>query len=35
VWDHYCASQNVPVGIEWLDTVKAYEKEILGTREAK
>jgi L-rhamnose isomerase len=35
VWDYYCASQNVPVGIEWLDTVQAYEKEILGTREAK
>ncbi len=35
VWDYYCASQNVPVGIEWLDTVQAYEKKILGTREAK
>ena len=32
VWDHYCAQQNVPVGSEWLDEVKTYEKTVLSTR---
>jgi L-rhamnose isomerase len=32
VWDYYCASKNVPVGIEWLATVRKYESEQLGKR---
>ncbi|MDR3727800.1 MAG: L-rhamnose isomerase [Terracidiphilus sp.] len=32
VWEYYCASQNVATGIEWLDTVRSYEKETLSTR---
>ena len=33
VWDHYCATQNVPVGHAWMDDVKAYEKDVLSTRQ--
>jgi L-rhamnose isomerase len=33
VWDHYCAAQNVPVGHAWMDDVKAYEKDVLSTRQ--
>ncbi len=32
VWDYYCAQQNVAVGSEWLDAVKAYEKDVLAAR---
>ena len=32
VWDYYCAKQNVPVGSEWLDEVKTYEKTVLSAR---
>jgi L-rhamnose isomerase len=32
VWDYYCASQNVPAGIEWLDAVRKYEHEQLSKR---
>jgi L-rhamnose isomerase len=32
VWDHFCESQNVPVGEAWLAEVKRYEKEILTNR---
>jgi len=32
VWDYYCATQDVPHGIEWLDTVRAYEAKILAQR---
>ena len=28
VWDYYCLTQGVPVGIAWLDEVRAYEKKI-------
>jgi L-rhamnose isomerase len=35
VWDYYCASQQVAVGIEWLDKVRTYETEVLSKREAK
>src|ERR1700744_1517293 len=33
VWDYYCATQNVPVGEDWLTEVKTYEKEILSQRQ--
>jgi L-rhamnose isomerase len=32
VWDHYCESQNVPVGPTWLDHVRAYERDVLSRR---
>ncbi len=32
VWEEYCRRQNVPAGEEWLDEVKAYEKEVLALR---
>jgi len=32
VWDYYCLKQNVPVGAQWLDDVKHYEKMVLATR---
>jgi L-rhamnose isomerase len=32
VWAHYCASQNVPAGAEWLSTVRAYEQKTLSAR---
>ena len=32
VWDHYCLTHNVPVGIDWLDGLKGYEKEVLRMR---
>jgi L-rhamnose isomerase len=32
VWDHFCESQNVPVGEAWLAEVKRYEKEVLTNR---
>ena len=32
VWDFYCASQNVPVGPQWLAEVLAYEKKYLRFR---
>ena len=28
VWDYYCQKENAGVGLEWLDQVKEYEKEI-------
>jgi L-rhamnose isomerase len=32
VWDHYCASKEVPVGERWLAEVMRYEKEVLSKR---
>jgi L-rhamnose isomerase len=32
VWDFYCASNNVPVGENWLAEVKQYEKNVLDKR---
>jgi L-rhamnose isomerase len=32
VWDYYCLQQNVPVGINYLDEVKLYEKQLLSLR---
>ncbi|KLV08396.1 L-rhamnose isomerase [Photobacterium ganghwense] len=33
VWDYYCHQHGVPVGIDWLQHVKAYEETILRHRE--
>jgi L-rhamnose isomerase len=32
VWDEYCRRQNVPAGMNWLQEVKAYEKQVLSVR---
>jgi L-rhamnose isomerase len=34
VWEFYCASKNMPAGIEWLETVRNYEKNTLTKRDA-
>ncbi|MGD8584765.1 MAG: L-rhamnose isomerase [Chloroflexota bacterium] len=33
VWDYYCWQQDVPVGIAYLDDIRAYEKQVLALRE--
>jgi L-rhamnose isomerase len=32
VWDHYCRTQNVPPGRDWLAEVKDYERAVLAHR---
>lgn len=32
VWDYYCEQQNAKKGLEWLDEVRAYEKDVLSKR---
>ncbi len=32
VWDYFCYTQNVPVGMAWFDEVKQYEKKVLVNR---
>ena len=32
VWEEYCQRCSVPAGIEWFDTVKKYENEVLSKR---
>jgi L-rhamnose isomerase len=32
VWEYYCAKQGVPAGIDWLDKVHTYEKEVTSKR---
>ena len=32
VWDHYCMREGAPVGAEWLEEVRRYEKETLAER---
>jgi len=32
VWDYYCMTKDVPVGMAWIDEVKAYEKKVLSKR---
>lgn len=32
IWDHYCATNNVPVGMEWFDNVMKYEQDVLLKR---
>jgi L-rhamnose isomerase len=32
VWDDYCLSSGVPVGRDWLDEVRAYERDVLSGR---
>ena len=32
VWDEFCRRQKVPVGMEWMPVVDAYEKNVLSAR---
>ncbi len=32
VWDYYCLQQGVPVGLGYLDEIRAYERQELATR---
>ncbi|MBQ7760762.1 MAG: L-rhamnose isomerase [Clostridia bacterium] len=32
VWDEYCRECGVPCGMDWLEEVKQYEKEVLSKR---
>lgn len=32
VWDYFCATQEIPSGSEWLQTVAAYESKVLSKR---
>ncbi len=32
VWDYYCLKAGVPVGADWLNTVRKYEKTVLSKR---
>ena len=32
VWEMYCQRHDTPAGSQWLDSVRAYEKEILSKR---
>lgn len=33
VWDYYCLHRDVPVGRNWLDEVRTYEREVLSKRD--
>lgn len=32
VWDYYCQTAGVPVGLAWLDVVRQYEMDVLAQR---
>jgi len=32
VWDYYCLQQDVPVGREWLEEARAYERQVTSKR---
>ena len=32
VWDYYCQSKGVPVGVAYMDVIKSYEKTELAKR---
>ena len=32
VWDYYCKKSNKGIGLEWLDEVRKYEKDVLSKR---
>ncbi len=33
VWDYYCERHGVPVGMDWFDEVRRYEKDVLSLRQ--
>jgi L-rhamnose isomerase len=34
VWDYYCLTNDVPIGMDWLAEVRRYEKDVLSGRQA-
>ena len=32
IWDYYCMTRGIPVGMEWFEKVRAYEKDVLSKR---
>lgn len=32
VWDYYCLTHDVPIGMDWLDEVRRYEAEVTSKR---
>ena len=32
VWDYYCAEHSVPVGTDWLEKARQYEKDVTEKR---
>jgi len=34
VWDQFCQNSGVPVGLQWLEDVKQYERDVLSTRDS-
>ncbi len=32
VWDYHCMTQEVPVGLDWLEILKKYESDVLSQR---
>lgn len=32
VWDYFCLTQSVPVGISFMDEIRTYEKQVLAQR---
>jgi L-rhamnose isomerase len=34
VWDQYCERRGVPVGMSWLERVRAYERDVMTRRAA-
>ena len=32
VWDYYCLTKGVPVGMDWLAQVKQFEADVLSKR---
>jgi len=34
VWDYYCENRGVPIGLGWLERVRAYEREMILRRAA-
>lgn len=32
VWDYYCTTNSIPVGMAWLDDVRRYERDVLSRR---
>jgi len=33
VWDYYCLTQEAPVGSDWMNEVKCYERDVLSKRD--
>lgn len=33
VWDYYCLTRDVPVGMAWLDEIKSYERRVMSKRD--